>query len=331
MVPRILVVKLSALGDLFHAVPVVHALREHFGAPIDWVTQPEYLELAGCHADVDRVIAFPRRGKSGGWLDFSRELRRERYGLALDLQGLFKSGVVLGLCRAERKLACARAREGSALFAYERPVLTQSGPHALDVLQDSLRHLGIEARAPRYPLMFPDAEPLPGKRPRLAIAPKSRWPAKDWPLEKFREVALRLRAAHPELELIVLGGPKDRADGESLLRDLGAGAHNLCGLTPFLALGSQLREVDLLLCNDSGPMHFAAAVGTPVVALFGPTDPARTGPVGAQHRVLRPDPGPEGYPDHRTYKLPGNDFISRLTVEEVATAAEEGLGFKPSW
>lgn len=327
MVSRILVVKLSALGDLFHAVPVVHALKERFACPIDWVTQPEYVELVRCHSDVDKIYAYPRRGKGGAWREFVRDVRRERYSLAVDLQGLLKSGVVLGLSRADRKLACARAREGSALFANERPVLTGAGPHALDVLNDSLRHLGMEPGPPVYPLQFPEAAPLPGKRPRLAIAPKSRWPAKDWPLEKFREVVRCLRDAHPNLDVIVLGGPGDRAVGDELIAGLGEGVHNLCGLTPFLALGSQLREVDVLLCNDSGPMHFAAAVGTPVVALFGPTDPAQTGPVGAGHQVLRPAAGPGGYPEHRSYKEPGNEFISGITVDEVVGAVERGLGF----
>ncbi len=330
MADRILLVKLSALGDLFHAVPVAHALRAHFGCPVDWVTQPEYVELIRCHTDVERVISFPRRGRGGSWLDFVGELRRERYSLALDLQGLFKSGLVLGLCRAGRKLACARAREGSALFANERPALTASGPHALDVLNDSLLHLGIQPGVPRYPLCFPGTDPLPGTRPRLAIAPKSRWPAKDWPLERFRELAFRLRAAHPGLTVTVLGAPGDRADGDRLLEGLGEGVYNLCGLTPLLSLGAQLREVDVLLCNDSGPMHFAAAVGTPVVALFGPTDPSRTGPVGPGNRILRPAPGPEGYPEHRSYKDPGNGFISRITVDEVAAAVESLLGFTPN-
>lgn len=317
---RILVVKLSALGDLFHAVPVVHQLREAYGCPIDWVTQPEYAELVRCHRDVAEVIPYPRRGGLRAWADFRRHLRREAYDLALDLQGLAKSGVVLGLARAQRKIAAARSREGAACFAKERPADSGSGPHALDGLQDSLRHLGISPLPPAYPLDFPEGPPLPGTRPRLAIAPRSRWPAKDWPLDKLSAAVRELRRLRPELSVVVLGGPADREAGEVLTAALGEGCWNLCGQTPLLALGAQLREVDCLLCNDSGPMHFAAAVGTPLVALFGPTDPARTGPVGPGAVVLRPPPGPEGYPDLRSYKGTDCSLIARISVGEVVAA-----------
>lgn len=316
--PRILVVKLSALGDLFHAVPVVHALREHFGMPIDWVTQPEYAALAACHRDVDRVISYPRRG--GSWRTFLRELRREQYDIAVDLQGLFKSGVVLGACRAKRKIAFSMPREGSSCFANERPKPAGQGTHALDRLNDTLRHLGIEPGVPEYPLNFPETPLLPGDAPRLGIAPKSRWPAKDWPLESFAEAAKALRREQPGLGIYIFGGPGDKEAGETLVQEIGAPVWNLCGQHPLLALGPQLAQMNALLCNDSGPMHFAAAVGTPVVALFGPTDPALTGPVGPQHRVLRPPPGPDGYPSHRSYKEPGNAFIATLPVEEAVEA-----------
>jgi heptosyltransferase-1 len=319
---RILVVKLSALGDLFHAVPVIHELKRHFGCEIDWVTQPEYAELAGCHTDVSRVICYPRRGGFRAWREFLQELRRESYDLVCDFQGLLKSGIVLGLAKGRRKISLSRPREGSGLFAHEIPEANAPTPHAMDRLVDTLRHLGFGMEEePVYPLDFPEAPPLPGKRPRVGIAPRSRWPAKDWPAEKFASV---IRALHErtDADVVLLGGPGDVETAENIIADSGGGDRiwNLCGKSPLIQLGSQLKEVDVLLCNDSGPMHFAAAVGTPVVALFGPTDPALTGPVGAGHTVLRPGPGPEGYPDHRSYKQPGNGFIARIGVEEVSAA-----------
>lgn len=323
--PRILVIKLSALGDLFHAVPVVHALKRHYGSAVDWVTQPEYAELVKCHQDVDRVIAYPRRGGAGAWRLFCRELRRERYDLVCDLQGLLKSGLVLRLARGGRKLAPSRPREGAGWFADEIPAPTAATPHAMDRLGDTLRHLNVEPGVPVYPLAFPAASPLPGNRPRLAVAPRSRWPAKDWPLDRFAAVirAVRERDA---ADVVILGGPGDVECGETLLRTAGVDrVWNLCGKASLLQLGAQLKEVDLLLCNDSGPMHFAAAVGTPVVALFGPTDPSLTGPVGGSHRVLRPEPGPEGYPSHRSYKDPENLFMARLETAPVMDAVWEGL------
>lgn len=317
---RILVVKLSALGDLFHAVPIVHALKLHFGGELDWVTQPEYAELVACHADVNRVLCYPRRGGPGAWRGFVRELRRERYDLVCDFQGLLKSGLVVGLSRGRRKISVCAPREGAGWFAHEVPAARAATPHAMDRLADTLRHLGFELGPPVYPLVFPAAAPLPGGRPRLGIAPRSRWPAKDWPAEKFAAVIRNLRA-RGQLDVILFGGPGDVEDGEAIQAAAGGeGIWNLCGKSPLIHLGAQLKEVDVLLCNDSGPMHFAAAVGTPVVALFGPTDPALTGPVGEGHCVLRPAPGPEGYPAHRSYKEPGNAFIARIGVEEVTEA-----------
>ena len=323
-VSRILVVKLSALGDLFHAVPVVHRLAEHYGCPVDWVTQPEYCDLVRCHQNVDRVLAYPRRGGLREGLAFRKVLREQTYDLAFDLQGLFKSGICLGMAHAKRKIGVSCPREGSGWFAGETPAARAETPHAMDRLFDGLRHMGIDPGAVVYPLDFPAAPPLPGKRPRLALAPKSRWPAKDWPLEKFAEAARTVRAER-DVDIVVLGGREDRAAGELLVAAVGERAWNLCGQTPLIQLGSLLSEVDCLLCNDSGPMHFAAAVGTPLVALFGPTDPAKTGPWGAGHTVLRPEPGPEGYPDPRAYKLPDNSLISRVSVPEVAAAVLEKL------
>jgi len=327
-VRRILVVKLSALGDLFHAIPVVHLLKQHYGCPIDWVTQPEYVSLLRCNPDVDRILAYPRKGGAGDWRGFVRDLRSETYDLALDLQGLAKSGLVLGLARATRKIACSVSREGAALFAQEKPVCRGRDRHALDILLDVLAHLGLPETPLAYPLDFPPAVGLPGTAPRLAIAPKSRWPAKDWPEERFAEVALRLRRDRP-LDVLVLGGEKDAPCGERICQALGDHAWNLCGKSPLVSLGGLLREVDVLLCNDSGPMHFAAAVGTPVVALFGPTDPGKTGPRGPRCAVLRAPPGPRGYPDPRSYKNGDSSLMRSLGVDEVTRVVESRIAKAP--
>ncbi len=194
----------------------------------------------------------------------------------------------------------------------------------MDILLDSLAHLGVPESPMVYPFDFPSAEALPGEAPRLAIAPKSRWPAKDWPEERFAEVALRLRRDRA-VDVLVLGGEKDAPCGERICQAVGGRAWNLCGTSPLVALGGMLRGVDVLLCNDSGPMHFAAAVGTPVVALFGPTDPGKTGPRGERCTVLRAPPGSRGYPDPRAYKNGDNAWMRFLDVDEVTRAVEDML------
>jgi len=322
-IARILVVKLSAFGDLLHAVPIVHRLAGHYRCPVDWVTQPEYVDLVKLHADVDRVMAFPRKGALRKTPGFIRELRRERYGLAVDLQGLAKSGMVLGLCRADRKLACPVSREGAHRFATERPPST-GAVHALDCLRDTLRYLEVDPDPVVYPLDWPEIPALPGKAPRVGFAPRSRWPGKDWPFAQFAELGRRL-VAEVGASIHIVGGPGDREVGAELVAGIGEGAVSHCGEFSLTQLGSALKRLDVLVCNDTGPMHLAAAVGTPVVALFGPTDPAQTGPWGEGHTVLRPPPGPEGYPDHRSYKHVDASFIAQITVEDVVTAVEKRL------
>lgn len=328
-VKRILVVKLSALGDLFHAVPVVHLLASHFQCKVDWVTQPEYMSLIHTHADVDRVISFPRKGGMADSKTFLRQLRLRQYDLALDLQGLTKSGLVLGLCRAKRKIGTSHPRECAKLFAGETPPALAQTPHALDQLLDSCRYLGVPTEPRVYPLAFPEGVTLTrgegrGEGPLIALAPRSRWPAKDWPENNYIALGQRL-IAEKKATVLLIGGADDQELGARMQASLGEQAQNLCGQSPLLGLGALLRQVDVLVCNDSGPMHFAAAVGTPLVALFGPTDPAKTGPVSDRARVLRPDPGSAGYPDPRSYKQRNRDFISKLSVDEVLATVLQQL------
>jgi heptosyltransferase I len=328
-ISRILVVKLSALGDLFHAMPVVHLLARHSQCKVDWVTQPEYMALVQTHTDVDRVIPFPRKGGMADSKRFLRQLRVREYDLALDLQGLTKSGLVLGLCRAKRKIGSSHPRELAKFFAGETPRARARTPHALDQLLDSCRHLDIPIAPLTYPLNFPESRQLePGQGPLVALAPRSRWPAKDWPEDKFIALGRRL-IQEKYARIVLIGGPDDQEVGERMQEALGDQACNLCGKEPLIGLGGLLKQVDVLVCNDSGPMHFAAAVGTPLVALFGPTDPGKTGPVGEHALVLRPPPGPEGYPDHRSYKHGDNQFIAKLSVEEVFETVLKQLDESP--
>lgn len=285
---RILIIKMSSLGDLFHALPAVHLLKQHLGATVDWVVNDLYADLVRCFTDVDRVITFPRRTF---WRDrhvFSGELHRERYDLALDLQGLLKSALVLRSVRATRRIGPSFNREGARLF-YD----AVSGPrnknrHAVEENLDTVRFLGLPVDEVAFPVRFP-ALTLSGGSPRVGLLPCSRHARKNWPVEHFAAVGRSLRdqrGAH----LFVLGSPADAGPCEALARGIGPGVTNLCGKTSMLELGGVLRELDLLVTVDSGPMHMAAAVGTPTVAIFGPTNPIRTGPYGTGHRVVQKGP-----------------------------------------
>ena len=282
---QILVVKLSSLGDLFHALPAVRALKRGLNAEVDWVTHTYYVDIVRCFSDVRRVIGFSRRNWRKSWRPFLRDLRREHYDLILDLQGLTKSGLVTLLARGKRKLGPSHHRELSRLFYHEVTGARNKNRHAIEEAFDVVRHLGLPVPAtPEFPVVFPKKN-FTTAHPRIALAPCSRWITKNWQAARFIETAQTIRE-QTNATFFLVGAPEDKTVCNEIAAALGATAVNLCGQTSLLELGGVLAEMDLALTVDSGPMHIAAALGVPVLALFGPTDPARTGPYGAQHRVL---------------------------------------------
>lgn len=281
---RVLIVKLSSLGDLFHALPAVHILKTGLGAEIDWVTQKEYVELVQCFTDVDRVIPFYRRSFFANKKRFLHELRLHEYDYIIDLQGLLKSAVTARLARGRKRIGPSFCREGSRLFYSAVAGKCNRDRHAVEQNLDVVRYLGLDQTAPQFPVQFPARDAV-GKRPLLAILPESRWSTKNWPIQCFVDLAIRLREARG-VSVVLLGGSKDTVACAEIECKLDGAAINLAGKTSLVEMGSLLKEVDLLIANDSGPVHMAAAVGTPALVIFGPTDPERTGPFGERHRVV---------------------------------------------
>jgi ADP-heptose:LPS heptosyltransferase len=282
--PLLLVVKLSSLGDLFHALPAVHNLKAELNAKIGWVTQPEYADLVRCFTDVDHVLTFPRRGFLQRCGPFLRELRSRRYEWAVDLQGLLKSGFAVRMARTGRRIGPSFHREGSR-WLYD----AVAGPrnrnrHAVDENLDVIRFLGLRVATPEFPVRFPGA-PRNEPAPRIALFPCSRWASKNWPEERFAVAAARIRERTGGT-VFLLGGASDRPACDRIAAASGGPAVNLAGQCSLVETGSLLRNMNLVVSNDSGPMHMAAALDVPVLALFGPTNPLRTGPHGPKHRVL---------------------------------------------
>ncbi|MDR0994363.1 MAG: glycosyltransferase family 9 protein [Verrucomicrobiota bacterium] len=277
---KILIVKLSSLGDIAHALWPVHVLKVRTGAEIDWVVQPEYASLLAAFPDVRRVVPFPRRHAIRHGLPFLRNLRQQRYDLIVDLQGLLKSAWVGRVARGVWRVGPAWAREGAPLL-YHAQVARREGPrrHATDELMDVVDSIAPpepeEAIPPLVLDVPPDAQEEPG--PHVALAPFSRWGTKDWPVEKFVQLGRRL-ATEMGCRLSIIGGAEDMEKGEELARRIGETTWNACGRTNLPALCSLLKSMDVVVSVDSGPLHWADAMGVPVVAVYGATDPARTGP-----------------------------------------------------
>ena len=320
---RMLVVKLSSLGDLFHVLPAVTMIRRSLSVTVDWVTQPEYVDLVRCFDGVKSVIAFPRRTFAAGFPSFLRELRVERYDFILDFQGLLKSAIAARCARGGRRIGPSYSREGAHLFYHEIAGRKDKARHAVEEALDFVRHLNIEVGAPEFPVSFSAMEPA-GNSPRVVLAPCSRWPTKNWPPERFILVGRGLKE-RAGATLFLVGAPGDRAVCEQIERGIGAGVVNLCGRTSLVELGSLMQQMNLAITVDSGPMHMAAAVGVPVLAVFGATDPKRTGPYGKAHRVLVTE-GLECRPCFSDVCRRGDlACLDRVSADEVLDAALDML------
>ena len=320
---RILIVKLSSLGDLFHALPAVHCLREQLQAEIHWVTQTEYAGLVGCFTDVSRTIAYNRRAPFHGFGALWRGLRAAQYDIVVDLQGLLKSALIARMARGDLRIGPSFAREGSTFLYTHLAGACQRDRHAVDENMDIVRYLKLRPTCPVFPVRFPlSLLETPG--PRIGLIPFSRWPSKNWPAASFADACRRLYPA-TGATFYLFGGPDDARGCAAIAAQLPPSAVNLAGKTSLVETGSILNRMNLVIGNDTGPMHMAAACGVPVLALFGPTDPRRTGPYGTQHRVLQAPASCQPCRLDVCPRKPG-DCLSALPVSEVVETALDMLG-----
>lgn len=329
---KILVVKLSSLGDIAHALPAVAMLKARTGAAMDWVTQPEYVELARACEGIRNVYAFPRRHFWRDAAEYWRTVRAEEYDLVVDLQGLMKSAVAGRMARAKWRTGPAWAREGAG-WLYDAKDSAPEGPrrHACEELLDLVDTVapspeggGPDAwpRGQVMPLHFPEPPKEEGKM--VALTPFSRWATKDWPAERFAEVGRRL-AAECGCRIRILGGPGDREKGTQLAEAIGAAAENLCGKTTLPELMGHLKAADLVVGVDSGPLHWADAMGVPLVAVYGATDPVRTGPWHQPDSVVTCDACKRRPCHSRTCAEGGLACLNGLAAETVCRAAAARL------
>lgn len=306
---HVLIVKPSSFGDVVHAFPAVAMLQKLAPKPlkITWVVNDNLAMLPKMMPEVQRIIAFPRKNwrRKKAMRNFLRELRSEKYDLVIDFQGLLRSAMIAWMSKAPRKAGFQKAREGAKFFYNEKCRLDASCQHAVEknialVKMAFPRADGDTAGHAEHPVLTLPAEAeenaarlLPGKgEPSqvMAVAFSSRWPSKTWPKDFFASVMLSVSSLVPGLEFWLLGGSDEFELGNELAGLVsGCRVVNLAGKTDVPTLAALLRGSGVLLTNDSGPMHLAAAMGTRCVALFGATDPALTGPWGppGQHMVVR--------------------------------------------
>ena len=294
---RILIIKPSSLGDVVHALPTLAALRQTFPhAHIAWLVKRQWAGLLERVEGLDAV--WPVESGVTGWLSAIRRLRAAGFDLAVDLQGLLRSGAMARLAGCPTRIGFANAREGSPFCYTHRVSVATTEMHAVDRYLLVAAACGASVRgAPEFRLRPLPADRqevavllgrhgLPAREPWIGVSVAARWPTKRWPPEFFATTMDHLQEKGLG-RVVLIGGPDDRAAAQAVKGLLRTVPMDLTGATAPGLLPALLESAALLLTNDSGPMHVAAAMGTPVVALFGPTSPTRTGPYGNGHRVLR--------------------------------------------
>ena len=301
---RVLIIKPSSLGDIVHTLPVVRNLRQRFpDAEIHWLINDSFLAFGSLFADVDRLIPFRRKewakvSKLGKFFGFLRELRNNEFDLVLDFQGLFRSGLCT-LAAGGETWGFKNARELAPLSYRHRVDLPPEIRHAVDknlyllgaALGETVAYasprLSENAQAAAEAGELRSSQKMDGRL--VAVGPMSRWPSKSWPPAFFADTLSRFLAnSADDVHAWLLGAPEEREVGEQIVSACEhPRLHNLMGQTSLPGMIELLRASSLMLTNDSGPMHIAAALEVPIVALFGPTDPTLTGPYGDRHQVLQ--------------------------------------------
>jgi len=285
---RFLIIRLGSLGDVIHAVPAAAALRRTYPhARIDWVVDPRYVELLNLVECIDRRVPFDPRdltnGRAAAWTVI-RELRYARYDAVVDLQGLLKSALLSRLVGARRTVGFPRRhlREPLARFLYTEAPDPGAARHVIHKNLALLKALGVTDRAARFPIVIPRTPAVAQARERVGggeyaiVNPGAAWPNKRWPPDRFGAVAASLHRDFG-LRSLVLWGPGE----EPLANAVAAaslGAAEAAPETTIPDLVGIARSARLMISGDTGPLHIAGAVGTPIVALFGPTFPERNGP-----------------------------------------------------
>lgn len=292
---RVCLIKPSSLGDVVHALPVLAALRDRWpSARFTWVIGTGLAGLVEGHPFLDGVVRFERSAMrptlSGARAlgRFLRALRRDRFDVAIDLQGLFRSGFMAQATGAPVRVGLATAREGATRFYTHRVPPAPDRPHAVDVLLAVAEAFGADITRPRFVVALSEEDRRWAKaalegvdRPRLVLNLGARWPTKRWPVEHFARVA-RWAFDGPGVGLAVVGASEDRPLVEAFRAHLDGRAPflDLCGGTSLPRLAAVAAESDLFLSNDTGPLHLACAVGARAVGIYTCTRPEWTGPYG---------------------------------------------------
>ncbi len=335
LVQRFLIVRLSSIGDIVHTLPAVAALADTFPqAQVDWMVEKRHALLLDGNPHVHRIVIFDTLGwrrrltSSATWHEIRNgisDLRRTPYSAALDFQGLWKSAIAAWLSRAEERIGFAKPwmREPGAAVLYTQRVRPSQHVH---VVEENLALVGrLGARAPRWQFPLPRNEEDDAYVSRqvaaldsgdfIIINPGGGWRTKCWSPQNYAAL-IRQLAGTRRCPIVLTGSPAEEMMIAEILENAGAPSARYVRstLVQFIALARRAR---LFIGGDTGPLHLAAAVGTPIVGIYGPTDPARNGPFAPEDIALS-----NHGPINHTRRGAKNAYLSGVSGQEVVAAVE---------
>lgn len=342
---RILLIKPSSPGDIIHALPVLHGLRRRYpSAHIAWLVATSFANLLEADTAISEVISFDRKrfgrlGRSlsvtGDFATFVKSLRAREFDLVIDLQGLFRSGFLSMATGASVRIGFQHARELSWMFYSHRiPRGPSRDEHAADRNYRVGAMLGFDAA----PMDFTIAQTEEDRKIAASLVkesgvdqgyavlvPATRWETKCWPPDRYGMLAALLREKHG-LRSLLVGGSDDAVAGTMAVNLSDGAAVNVCGRTTLRQAAALIEGAEIVVTADSTPMHMAAALRRPLVALFGPTNPSRTGPYGRTADVLRIDLDCSPCYFKMLSQCPHNHAcMQKLDVQIIADAAHARL------
>lgn len=336
---NVLVIRLSSIGDIVHALPAVSALGETYPeAEITWVIERRYAVLLEGNPFVRRIIPLDTLGWRKRFASAqtlreiaaaTRALRERRYDAVIDFQGLIKTALISWMCRSRRRIGYAKFvhREPGAGLFYTEEAPVAEGIHVIQENLALIERLGARASTWRFPLprnandeQYAESR-LSGMGDFILVSPGGGWMAKRWPLDSYAALLARINLGgeFAGLASVLTGSPAEEPTIRKILETAGnqRAYYIPATLGQYIALARRAR---LFIGGDTGPMHLAAALGTPVLAIMGPTDTVRNGPFSPDDIALS-----NNAPVNHTRRGKSSEFLQGISVDEVVAAAEQRL------
>ena len=299
---KILILKPSSLGDIVLALPVLRLLKKHLPhGEIYWWIETRFASLLEDDPDLAGIVRFDRQAWAAPqkWLVPLRSVqwvRRQKLDWVIDLQALARSAIFGWLARGELLIGLDDPRERAPGFYDVRVARPLHSRHAADWYLEVLRKLEVPIHTeftwlparPDIARQVREKWPVDNHR-WIVLQPGARWPNKRWPAEHFGELVRQLRRTHPDRRFVILGSKDDQSLAQAICSVDQQRCLDLTGKSSLLETVEWIRSCELMVTNDTGPMHIGVALGRPLIALHGPTDPLRTGPYHRRQDALQLD------------------------------------------